>query len=544
MARTIVSRPCAFAVTVVAAALILAVPVSQTIWEGREYRAGRRDTAIPQAIDARRFVAGSAAAWTGSGPSFTRRLSALNRRLKTEIQRYEDDLEDRSIVSRFLLPPSQQILSGLLGAGNEKVYCGRDGWLFYRQSIDYAMGPGFLSPRHRARRAEEVAQPNPLKALLHFHTQLRTRGIQLVVMPVPVKPAAHPEKFSRGFHPGGEILHDPSFDEFHRELEQAGIHVMVIDSLLNRMRHSGHETYLRTDTHWRPEVVEEAARTLASYLRNRGVLPESEESGYTHAAAEIINTGDLAAMLQLPAQHGVYPAQAVQIRRVMTPDGVPWQPVRDSQVLVLGDSYANIYSLEALGWGETAGFAAQLSYYLRRPVDCILRNDSGSFATREMLRDEMARGHDRLAGKRVVVYQFSARELAFGDWKLIDLPLVPEAAGDLFCPPPGSLVTVTGTVEAVSDVPRPFSVPYRDHIFAVQLTGLQMPDGNESLGRAAVYLWSMRDNALTRATRIRLGHTITVRLRPWSDVSDTLDAVNRSELDELVLAPCWGELPE
>jgi hypothetical protein len=29
-------------------------------------------------------------------------------------------------------------------------------------------------------------------------------------------------------------------------------------------------------------------------------------------------------------------------------------------------------------------------------------------------------GDDRLAGKRVVIYQFAARELMFGDWKVYE----------------------------------------------------------------------------------------------------------------------------
>ena len=40
------------------------------------------------------------------------------------------------------------------------------------------------------------------------------------------------------------------------------------------------------------------------------------------------------------------------------------------------------------------------------------------FATRAMLQ----RTPERLEGKRVVVYQFAERELAFGDWKMIGLP--------------------------------------------------------------------------------------------------------------------------
>jgi len=65
---------------------------------------------------------------------------------------------------------------------------------------------------------------------------------------------------------------------------------------------------------------------------------------------------------------------------------------------------------------------------LRRPVDRLVQNDEGAFATRAMPQ----RDPDRLDGKRVVVYQFAARELAFGDWKVIPLP-----------PPPSRISTGT-----------------------------------------------------------------------------------------------------
>ena len=46
-----------------------------------------------------------------------------------------------------------------------------------------------------------------------------------------------------------------------------------------------------------------------------------------------------------------------------------------------------------------------------------MQNDEGAFATRAMLRQDPG----RLDGKRGGVYQFAARELAFGDWKVIPL---------------------------------------------------------------------------------------------------------------------------
>jgi alginate O-acetyltransferase complex protein AlgJ len=82
-----------------------------------------------------------------------------------------------------------------------------------------------------------------------------------------------------------------------------------------------------------------------------------------------------------------------------------------------------------MGWGGAAGLGPHLSLELARPLDVIAQNDSGAFATRQALARELAAGSDRLAGKRVVIWQFAARELSVGDWKLMDYALsnTPEA---------------------------------------------------------------------------------------------------------------------
>jgi alginate O-acetyltransferase complex protein AlgJ len=214
---------------------------------------------------------------------------------------------------------------------------------------------------------------------------------------------------------------------------------------------------------------------------------------------------------------------------------------------VLGDSFANIFSLEALGWGESAGFVEHLSIALGgRPLDCILRNSDGAFATREMLAQELARGRDRLAGKKLVIWEFAARELAFGDWKLMDLRLGAARAARFFSPTRGEEVETTGTIAAVSSVPAPGRVPYRDHIMAVELADVDVATqpGSGKL-QAVVYLWSMRDNVWTSAARLRPGDKVTLRLRAWADVSAQYEQINRSEIDnpELQLEePVWGEL--
>jgi len=98
----------------------------------------------------------------------------------------------------------------------------------------------------------------------------------------------------------------------------------------------------------------------------------------------------------------------------------PWEADPKGDVLLLGDSFTNVFSMEPMGWGTAAGLGPQLAHALGRGVDVIAQNDSGAFATREALARALGGGDDRLAGKKVVVWEFASRELSVGDWKPVD----------------------------------------------------------------------------------------------------------------------------
>lgn len=151
--------------------------------------------------------------------------------------------------------------------------------------------------------------------------------------------------------------------------------------------------YLETDTHWRPDAMEFIAQKLAAEIQP-GAAAESPV-----VEKQIAALGDIAGLLGLPESQQYFRPQTVTIHQVPAGNGL-WRPSADAGVLLLGDSFANIFSLEAMGWGEAAGFAEHLSRALGKPLDCILRNSDGSFATREQLQRELALGRDRLAGKR------------------------------------------------------------------------------------------------------------------------------------------------
>jgi alginate O-acetyltransferase complex protein AlgJ len=132
----------------------------------------------------------------------------------------------------------------------------------------------------------------------------------------------------------------------------------------------------------------------------------------------VAGVGDLARMLRLPGRAGLFPAQEVTVLMVSTPAEGLWRPARGAPVLLLGDSFTNVFSQAELGWGTGAGLAEQLSYHLDRPIDRIAVNAGGSHTTREAL----ARQPERLEGVRLVVYQFAAREFSSGDWRLVTIP--------------------------------------------------------------------------------------------------------------------------
>ena len=461
-----------------------------------------------------------------------------------ELKAVEEQLESESVVSEWLLPRVQNILAGKLGVGNEQVYLGKDGWLFYRPDVDYVTGPPFLDPATlRRRELAAGVQPDPVKAIVDFRDQLAARGIELIAVPIPMKPGVDGEKLSRQ-GPRGTVVHNPSFSEFKTRLEKAGVRLFDAAPLLPEQKVDGAlQLYLQTDTHWQPETMELVADKLAAFIQPADIAPPTS---LQISPTEVTAVGDIARMLKLPQAQSVYQPEKVTIYRMMAGDA-PWRPSKTADILLLGDSFSNIFSLGALGWGESAGFAEHLSYALGgRPLDTILRNSDAAFATREILRRELARGRDRLAGKKLVVWQFAARELAFGDWKMLDMKLSQPMPARFFVPKSGEPVVMKGTVESISHVPRPGSVPYADHILALHLTDLA-PEGSDRSDdlEALVYVESMRDNVLTPAARFRPGDRVTLRLRPWTEVADQYEKINRSEIDDPAVQleePCWGEV--
>lgn len=437
--------------------------------------------------------------WSGeekeSSPGLWSRLAALNHHLKTAALNIEKSLEEDSFLTKTFLPPVQTLAFRLFGLGNEKVYVAPDGWLHYRPDVDYVLETGRASPFEA-----------PTKALAQLNADLQSRGIRLIVLPVPAKPVV--ESLPSG-------TPQASHNQFLAELRRNGIEVFDPTSLLIEWRRStGRPQYLKTDSHWTPEAMEAVAGFLAEKILP-APLPSSLKKD---PPLPVKNTGDLAVMLQLLPEANAAMAETAKIHPVRLANGTAWHPDPSSDVLLLGDSFTNIYSTPDLGWGEGAGLAEHLSLNLGRPVDRIAINAGGSLTVRQSL----ARNPARLDGKKIVIYQFAVRELTSGDWRSVRIAATTPAAEKN-----KSATTLNGRVNAITPLPAPGSVPYKDAVISLHLVEIN----GDPQAEALVFIRGMTANVPTKASKIQAGDRVSLAVVPWETVEDKFGSITRIELD-------------
>jgi hypothetical protein len=348
-------------------AILAGVPLGQVAWE----LASKRDV---QVLDL-------------AGPVTEARLRA-----------FEDALHDASFLHTNVTPHYNRLLFDAFGRGNEKVVVGSDGWLFYAPDLDLHT--------QRAHNAERAAA-----CVLDLRQQLGSVGVELVIVPVWPKSAAETQ------HLTGRSSHGL----LESERASAAFLAALGEEHWGDVVFLGEDpSYLKQDTHWTPETVASTALTTASFVRARldaAPLPYFE---WERTLLAVEGQGDLVGMLHWPNGHGVFPLESVMVNPVRDLNaGTLFAPSRDGEVLLLGDSFSRIYSDSTLHFGEHAGFDAQLSAALGTAVDVIALPGGKARSSREAL----AKRGDALDGKRVVVWQFSLRDLV-GDpsiWDPIDV---------------------------------------------------------------------------------------------------------------------------
>jgi alginate O-acetyltransferase complex protein AlgJ len=348
---------------------------------------------------------------------------------KERLRQFEDDLEQASRAKELVQPRFQWLLTRAGRVGNKLAVVGRGGFLFYRPGVSFVAGPGFLQPdvlRTRKKAAldsgDPPLEPDPRAAIVAFARALADRHIKLLLLPVPDKAMLQPlELHGRGERSEMPVPRNPDWGRFAQEMADQG--VSIFDPTPSVLLRHELPRFLVQDTHWTPQWMQEVAEALALFVNRTAALPPPDPAPVLREQRqEVERVGDVADMLKLPDGQTLFSPQHVTVTQIQDEAGAPWEPDPKADVLLLGDSFTNVFSLEPMGWGEAAGLAPHLARALGRSVDVVAQNDSGAYATRQALARDLQAGEDRLAGKRVVIWEFASRELAVGDWKKIDWP--------------------------------------------------------------------------------------------------------------------------
>ncbi|MHC4199963.1 MAG: alginate O-acetyltransferase AlgX-related protein [Planctomycetota bacterium] len=447
------------------------------------------------------------------------------------LKRYEDDLAENSIVAKLARPYAQWTALALAGQGNEKVLIGREGWLFHKPGLLYPAGPDFRSARaERDATDAGVKRWDPLPAILAFRDELEARGIALVVVPIPVKPQIYPERLTRLYDRSLGPPGNSGQEEFFRRLEAEGVTVLDFARTLWDAKALG-EVYMPLDTHWTPSGMATFAEALAEELVRRYPRIRGERPFETRQRT-VANRGDVYEMLELPPWPRRYEPREVALERVVDAgSGRPVEPDRASPVVLLGDSFTNVFSMSEMKWGDHAGLGEHLAMRLGRTLDVIAVNGGAPTSTRKTLALR-----ESLAGKKLVVWTFATRELALSGTEWAIVPLhggQRRAAGE---------VVLVADVLATSRTPRPRRELYVDALTCTRYRVVSVESGECDEAEVLAVEWVLRRNVLTRAARYRPGDRHRLRLVPFYQAIGKrpgLASVRRLDDTDSPLDPFW-----
>lgn len=343
------------------------------------------------------------------------------------LREYEDRLEKSSIYQQRIRPFFQLYRYMALREMGDKALRGIDGWTFYVPGIDYLVQPYWRE--HKAQRGDNqvllsrrnVQQGDPVATIADFHAQLKKRGIELLVVPMPGKASVYPDKLSRGLKPS--LALSGHTQRLTGELRKKGVNVFEMHRVFieARKKKDCPQLYMRTDTHWTGHGVKLGAEKIAAWIKARPWFSKLEKKQrYTRKQVQVERRGDIPRMTRVPPIEKLFPPDKVAAFRVFDKEsGEPYEEpeeYKEAPILLLGDSFARVFESDA---PEAAGVVSNIAYELQQPLLSIV-NDGGAST---LVRQELAREITMLEGKKLVIWLFVERDVRFGlkGWQPITL---------------------------------------------------------------------------------------------------------------------------
>ena len=286
---------------------------------------------------------------------------------------------------------------------NAHVIKGVEGWLFVPAELRFLSAERFWgSEAVKVSRSSKPEEADPIPAILDFRDQLKQRGIELLLAPVPPKAAIYPEKIV----PEVPLNHNdsvPYLQRFCEELRGKGVEIVDLTAAFLRRRDGERgPVFCKTDTHWSGSGCVLAAQAMAEKIR----IGSQPRHDYVANWKQIEFTGDLTSLLTNDAAKPG--AEKTFVRVISEKAGGGFvQPDKDSPLLVLGDSYTLVYH-DFLAQG--AGLIDQLAAELGFAPDLIGTRGSGASVVRASLYRRSLKDPQYLARKKMIIWCFAARE--------------------------------------------------------------------------------------------------------------------------------------
>lgn len=450
--------------------------------------------------------------------------------LKDRLTAWEDSAKTLPLLGQWRRSDQARVTSSL-GSGNAKVFAGVDGWLYYRPDLEAitGKGPGHLEPPSVARERAATSWQPPLPVIRDFAGQLAERGITLVFVPVPTKPMVCREGL--GLEPGISI--PPAWSRVANDLAAAGIGFVDLFPLIES-RGADEDRFLKQDTHWTPGTMEAVAREVAARVLNGPPAGRREVETLVREGF-----GDLTGMLDLDGRREtLFSPERVELRRPALPAAGG-----AADVVLLGDSFVNVFDDPALGFADEggastgAGFAPHLAAALGRPVETIAINGGGASAVREAFARLPA---ESLSSVKTVVWVLSARDVLLPEtparragieWRPVVLPKT--AAGPV-APVEGAARELVGTLRERSRIEDPAQTPYAEAVFSCVFE-------DDRGGEHFVFLWGFRNRRLEPASALEVGRRYRLTISSFEDNAAARRATRLDDLFRPDLMPVFAE---
>jgi alginate O-acetyltransferase complex protein AlgJ len=261
--------------------------------------------------------------------------------------------------------------------------------------LRYLYAPANLGRYIETRRA--------LPAMKTVAAWLRTRGIDLIVVPVPKMTEVYADRIGLGAPPGMVVA--PQSRRLLLELLKADVEVVdLLPAFLEARGSSPEPLYRPVDPHWGPRGMAMAAKEIGERLKRYEFVrtAQAEPPGYTVTAGTEYQPG--AGYPALDPQQKRRVEEALTSRMVNVGEGSKKIFSSDAAVIFIGDSYN--YGLLPL---------------VVREINMPIRHIIGGGHTTEAIRD-FVRDPTLLHNCRVVVWVNHFANVSDGKWDLPPLP--------------------------------------------------------------------------------------------------------------------------